>query len=388
MSTLGKTLGEFAKKAAAVKFASSSTSMSARRQAIVALSFAKMDPTGMGAIDPEVLVSQFDANQHPDVLNGSKTPQAALTDFLNGFVVGGELDGKVTANEFEQYYAKISVTIDSDDYFETMIRNLYGVTAPSTSGVIESTTTDDSPMGRMLTKNGTIIIPTSGVAEYDLEMARARNNSKAVLNRLAAGKESASTAPPQRRVVMASSPAHADGLTLDGCSSDELRQIAMTGPGAVGVPRATPTRLTAPISAVPAGIAFVVRKVHTQLGKHGSLGFVHMQRTFRLLSGARKMLGMNDFKFAFKELRIDMTEAEMRQLYEHFCDKKTGCLDLGAFFEGVRPGLGEFRTRLVLQVFAQLDVNGDGLVSAEEVASTYDPTPHPEGNCLALYGCR
>ena len=46
-------------------------------------------------------------------------------EFLDTFDVGGDKDGKVTAQEFENYYTNISASIDNDDYFELMIRNCW-----------------------------------------------------------------------------------------------------------------------------------------------------------------------------------------------------------------------------------------------------------------------
>jgi hypothetical protein len=39
--------------------------------------------------------------------------------------VGGEIDDKVTRQEFENYYFNVSAAIDRDEYFEIMIRNAW-----------------------------------------------------------------------------------------------------------------------------------------------------------------------------------------------------------------------------------------------------------------------
>ena len=41
--------------------------------------------------------------------------------------VGGEVDGKVTRQEFINYYSNISASIDNEDYFELMIRNAWHI---------------------------------------------------------------------------------------------------------------------------------------------------------------------------------------------------------------------------------------------------------------------
>ena len=37
------------------------------------------------------------------------------------------MDGKVTQQEFENYYTNIGASIDNDDYFELMIRNAWHI---------------------------------------------------------------------------------------------------------------------------------------------------------------------------------------------------------------------------------------------------------------------
>ena len=80
------------------------------------MAFSKMDKSGNGFIDPEDLIDSYDASKHPDVLAGKKTADEVLREFLDTFDVGGEKDGKVTRNEFENYYSNVSASIDDDDY--------------------------------------------------------------------------------------------------------------------------------------------------------------------------------------------------------------------------------------------------------------------------------
>jgi calcyphosin len=101
--------------------------MSARRKQLVGMAFSKMDKNGSGFLDPEDVIDTYDASKHPDVLAGKKTTDEVLREFLDTFDVGGEKDGKVTRNEFENYYANVSSSIDDDDYFELMIRNAWHI---------------------------------------------------------------------------------------------------------------------------------------------------------------------------------------------------------------------------------------------------------------------
>ena len=94
---------------------------------MIGLAFGKLDKDGDGIIEPEEVMNAFDASRHPDVLAGKRTAQEVLREFLDTFDVGGVLDGKVTYQEFENYYSNLGATIEDDDYFELMIRNAWHI---------------------------------------------------------------------------------------------------------------------------------------------------------------------------------------------------------------------------------------------------------------------
>ena len=98
-----------------------------RRKALVGLAFTILDRDGNGVVEPSDLIGMYNTSKHPDVLSHRKSPEQVLREFLDGFDVGGVVDGKVTLEEFENYYSNISASIDDDDYFELMIRNSWHI---------------------------------------------------------------------------------------------------------------------------------------------------------------------------------------------------------------------------------------------------------------------
>lgn len=74
----------------------------------------------------------YDTSSHPDVIEGKKTSQQVLNEFLQNFeknssVSSPSSDTEITPEEFERYYADISASIDDDDYFELLIVSLLGL---------------------------------------------------------------------------------------------------------------------------------------------------------------------------------------------------------------------------------------------------------------------
>lgn len=86
-----------------------------------------IDKDRSGELDVQDVLSAYDASKHPDVMAGKRSAGEVLRDFLDTFDVGGEKDGKVSTQEFENYYSNISASIDDDDYFELMIRNAWHI---------------------------------------------------------------------------------------------------------------------------------------------------------------------------------------------------------------------------------------------------------------------
>lgn len=94
---------------------------------MVHLAFRKIDKDNSGELDVQDVISTYDASKHPDVVAGKRSAGEILREFLDTFDVGGEKDGKVSIQEFENYYGNISASIDDDDYFELMIRNAWHI---------------------------------------------------------------------------------------------------------------------------------------------------------------------------------------------------------------------------------------------------------------------
>ena len=86
-----------------------------------------MDKDGNGYINIDDLRGVYNATKCPDVINGKKTEQQVLQEFLETFEVAHNMrdneapDHIVTKDEFEEYYNNVSASIDDDTYFLAMM---------------------------------------------------------------------------------------------------------------------------------------------------------------------------------------------------------------------------------------------------------------------------
>uniref|UniRef100_A0A6U4DCT4 EF-hand domain-containing protein n=1 Tax=Phaeomonas parva TaxID=124430 RepID=A0A6U4DCT4_9STRA len=111
--------------------------MSERRQGLVHMAYDKLDVTGDGIVTIDDIREAYDVSQHPGVLDGSKTPDEVLAEFLDQFD-RHKKDGIVDVKEFMDYYRDISASVDDDDYFELMMRNAWHISGGE--GWCENTT--------------------------------------------------------------------------------------------------------------------------------------------------------------------------------------------------------------------------------------------------------
>jgi len=90
-----------------------------------------MDKDKSGTITVDDLRGVYSAKKHPDVIDGKKTEDEVLFEFLDTFdlhtLEGTQSPGEVTPQEWCMYYNKVSMSIDRDDYFELMMNNVWNL---------------------------------------------------------------------------------------------------------------------------------------------------------------------------------------------------------------------------------------------------------------------
>lgn len=78
--------------------------------------FLKFDKDGSGFIEASDLKGIYSAQIHPKVISGQMTEDEVFLEFLAHFGDRNR-DGKIQRDEWNDYYAAVSASIDNDDHF-------------------------------------------------------------------------------------------------------------------------------------------------------------------------------------------------------------------------------------------------------------------------------
>eukprot|EP00056_Hartaetosiga_gracilis_P005247 m.82781 g.82781 ORF g.82781 m.82781 type:complete len:209 (+) comp12101_c0_seq2:2103-2729(+) len=99
--------------------------MSKRRVALIQQAFTLFDRNNDGTVTAEDLKGVYKVNNHPKFITGEWDEEKCLNEFLRAFEEKGVVDGVVTWEEFLNYYAGVSASIDDDAYFDLMMRQAW-----------------------------------------------------------------------------------------------------------------------------------------------------------------------------------------------------------------------------------------------------------------------
>ena len=110
--------------------------LSERRKNMVDKAFTLIDRSRNGTISIEDIDAIYDVSQNQDFIDGRKTREEILQEFLNGFDgMRGNNDGQITQQEWCDYYTDLSMSLPSDEYFVRMMESVWQICEDETATV-------------------------------------------------------------------------------------------------------------------------------------------------------------------------------------------------------------------------------------------------------------
>ena len=325
-----------------------------RRYELVQEAFQLLDSDGSGVVDADEIAAKYDASKHPDVQTGKKSEKDVLIEFLQTFDVGGDFDGKVTFNEFVNYYTNIGSSIGSDNYFELMIRNAWHMSggegeAANSSNLRVLITQADGTQKVVEVKND-LGIKNKNDPDFQRDLEdRLRQQG---LRNFHIAKYMTKADLSDSKGNMEYDKSTVENLKAASEKAKEVARVAAMG---------------------------AIEKLRKQLIARGATGFCGLQRKFRIMDDdGSKSLDKEEFKKALREMAIQLTNSEFEIMFDIFDRDKSGTISFDELLVEIRGPLSEKRKKLVHMAFDILDSDRNGAIDGEEIASKYDASKHPD----------
>jgi hypothetical protein len=140
------------------------------RKEVVVQAFQKLDRDGSGEISFEEALAAYDVSRHPLVQEGVMSPTMAVEALIRQFEPSAQArDGKISWEEFETYYLKVSQevdrghSVDKEGFFRNLVRKAWRLDEDekpilATTNIIPDTL--GLPSGLARAKNMDLVFPS------------------------------------------------------------------------------------------------------------------------------------------------------------------------------------------------------------------------------------
>lgn len=304
--------------------------MNERRKKIALQAFDKLDRDNSGILDINDIKYVYNAKNHPDVRSGKKTEEDIFGEFLETFethhnILKGTRDRRITKEEWIEYYNNVSMSIDNDEYFETMMINAWKL-------------------------NGNVSYEKGWAGEYSDK--RGQQNQGA--NRPAAG---------QRHVYQNAPFGVSEGKTNYSTSnrpeSSKAQQNKANNFSNVGDD--------------------LLIKFREKISARGTRGIFGIRRSFMIADDNNsKSVDFAEFKKLMNDYRYEMNDNELKKLFGIFDSNRSGEIDYEEFLRNIVGEMNDFRKAIAKKAFSKMDKNGNGKLELNDIRGVYNGKQHPD----------
>ena len=299
--------------------------MSQRRVLIVKDAFKKLDIDKGGQVELAEIKLQFNAKNDKDVKSGEKTEEEVYTEFVDTFQMNhdnrvGPRNKRVTLDEFLDYYNYVSMGIEDDSYFISLIQNSWKLNPYYKLN--QSEQNDTNNLNEISYTHGNI------------------KNKKIRVGAAAApfGTDMTPNTEDKRPFYYQQEPI-----------KDNIKQVS------------------------PADI------FRTILKKRGVRGIMAMRRAFMIADeNDSKTLTLPEFIKFCHDYRIPISGSEINELFEEFDTNKNGEINYEEFVAAFVGEMCERRKRLITILFESFDKNRKGFIDIDDLRNAYNPKNHPD----------
>ena len=331
--------------------------MNAFRKALVDKAFARLDIDHSGVVDSSDIKGMYNPSKHPAVMEGRKTEDQVLQEFLETFELhhnlraGQEKDYKVTKEEFHEYYNNISANIDNDEYFEVMMNNAWNLTEKPAVYQAEKPWAQEFGRPTPVQRTGM----ESLESPFSSKKKEPAPDSRPATVKGSAEKLKASPAPMTKTQEM-------EGTTEQAKPLESKIKFGNTV-----------------ATDLPKYQNIMLERFRTKLVSRGGKGVVGLEKQFKIfdMDGSGE-LNREEFKKAISDYKLGMDERDLDNLFKMFDKNADGKISYTEFMSAMVGSMSEFRRGMVERAFESLDPSEEGAVEIELLKKTYNARMHPD----------
>ena len=301
--------------------------MNQKRVLIIKEAFKKLDIDKGGQVELAEIKMQFNAKNDKDVKSGEKTEEEVYTEFVDTFQMNhdnkvGPRNKRVTLDEFIDYYNYVSMGIEDDNYFISLIQNSWKL-----NPYYKYNQTGEN-------------ISSNNFNEISYSHGNIKNK--------------------KIRIGAAAAPF---GTDMTPNTEDKREFYYQQEPIKEGT-----NKEISPVEVF-----------RTTLKKRGIRGIMAMRRAFIIADdNDSKTLTLPEFIKFCHDYRMPLSGNEINNLFEEFDTNKNGEINYEEFVSAFVGEMNERRKRLITILFETFDKNRKGVIDLDDIRNSYNPNNHPD----------
>jgi Ca2+-binding EF-hand superfamily protein len=298
--------------------------MSQKRILILKEAFKKLDLDKGGQVEIGEIKSQFNAKNDKDVKLGEKTEEEVYTEFVDTFQMNhdnrvGPRNKRVTLDEFLDYYNYISMGIEDDAYFISLIQNSWKL----------------NPYNKFNQND----LGSNNFNEISYTLGNLKNI--------------------KIRVGAAAAPF---GTDMTPNTEDKRPFYYQFEQNENIIKEKSPIDI-----------------FRSAIKKRGIRGIMAMRRAFMIADeNDSKTLSLPEFIKFCHDYRMPITGKEINNLFDEFDTNKKGEINYEEFISAFTGDMCERRKRLITILFETFDKNRKGFIDLDDIRNSYTPINHPD----------
>lgn len=347
--------------------------------------FDRLDKDNQGFIELQDLVSRYQASQHPAVVDGRKTEEQVLAEFLDTFEThhnlnnGGSGDSRVSREEFIGYYDNISSTIGEDEYFTNLLAVSWE-NPVAAYPVIENSWVDTDKYGNKLNtayqyKNLDPRDVKGPTIRSGLESSENPWHTLTPYYQVATGdrRSIASTHKQiQPRDHTYISGEESKDQTINKKIIDTYDKYLEVNKKPLSMPGLTATYTA------KKNFELAMERFKSNIIQRGTRGIIGLKRQFKILDDSNDgTLEVYDFQKGLDDYKIEIDLRDLETIYNAFNIYGTTKIDYTQLLGHLVGDLNQFRSSKVELAWRKVNSKPDDFLTWEDIELSFNASRHP-----------